>query len=305
MACRGRPHRRSGCRGRSQGARGAARAPAEVRRLVVPQGQARPGRARHDGGRPRGRRGDRARRTPRAAAVDAGVRRPQRATGTKHVHYWVGRVVGRRRRLGVPAERGDRRGRVGPARRGRAAADLPARPGDARGVPRRCRKTHPLVVLRHGKARPRKAWTGDDRQRPLADEGELQAERLVPVLGGVRRRAGWSARPARAAGRPSAPYADVAELDVEVTDDAVRGGRDAGRRWRSSCTSCSQRTEPAVLCTHRPVLPDVVRRPRGRRPEARARRDAGRAPPSRAGRRGWSTHQASGSRSAAPRGSFT
>ena len=34
-------------------------------------------------------------------------------------------------------------------------------------------------------ARPsaRKAWSGDDRKRPLDDDGELQAEQVVPVLG--------------------------------------------------------------------------------------------------------------------------
>ena len=47
---------------------GAARAPAAVRRLVVPQGQARPGRARDRRRGPRGGRGDRAARAARAAA---------------------------------------------------------------------------------------------------------------------------------------------------------------------------------------------------------------------------------------------
>ncbi len=44
------------------------------------------------------------------------------------------------------------------------------------------RKTHTLVVLRHGEARSRKAWRQDDRLRPLLQHGRLQAQKLVPVL---------------------------------------------------------------------------------------------------------------------------
>src|SRR6476619_3202467 len=44
------------------------------------------------------------------------------------------------------------------------------------------RKTHALVVLRHGTARSRRAWRHDDRLRPLVRAGLAQAEQLVPLL---------------------------------------------------------------------------------------------------------------------------
>lgn len=40
----------------------------------------------------------------------------------------------------------------------------------------------PLVLIRHGSAGDREAWTGNDRERPLDERGRRQAERLVSAL---------------------------------------------------------------------------------------------------------------------------
>ena len=39
-----------------------------------------------------------------------------------------------------------------------------------------------LLLVRHGRARPRTGWAGDDRRRPLDDRGRRQAEGLVGLL---------------------------------------------------------------------------------------------------------------------------
>jgi 8-oxo-dGTP diphosphatase len=118
------------------------------------------------------------------------------------------------------------------------------------------RKTsHPLVVLRHGKAAPRKQWRGDDRERPLATEGELQAETVVPVLSayGVQRVLSSSSR---RCWTTVSPYADVADLEVEVTADLSE--EDATPEAVERIVhELLERREPVVLCTHRPVLPHV------------------------------------------------
>ncbi len=44
------------------------------------------------------------------------------------------------------------------------------------------RKTWALVVLRHARARSRKAWKDDDHHRPLLLAGGAQAQRLIPLL---------------------------------------------------------------------------------------------------------------------------
>jgi 8-oxo-(d)GTP phosphatase len=117
------------------------------------------------------------------------------------------------------------------------------------------KKSHPLVVLRHGKSRSRKKWKKDDRERPLSRVGLTQSEQLVPVLGayGVRRVLSSSSR---RCWTTVSPYADVAGLDLQVTRDLSE--EDASRRAVTRHVHrLLERPEPAALCTHRPVLPYV------------------------------------------------
>jgi 8-oxo-dGTP diphosphatase len=117
------------------------------------------------------------------------------------------------------------------------------------------KNTRALVVLRHGNARSRKAWRGDDRLRPLLKTGSVQAERVVPLLAAYDATTLWSSSSTRCV-QTLAPYADLTGWKLRTTDglaeedatpESVRGlvddllGRDGG----------------AVLCTHRPVLPWV------------------------------------------------
>ena len=53
-----------------------------------------------------------------------------------------------------------------------------------------------------------------------------------------------------------APYADVAGLDVEVTDDLSEEDV-TPEKVEVLVHEILERTEPTVLCTHRPVLPLV------------------------------------------------
>ena len=117
------------------------------------------------------------------------------------------------------------------------------------------KRSHPLVVLRHGKAVPRKAWKGEERQRPLAEAGERQAQLLAPVLAayGVRRVVSSSSR---RCWTTLSPYVDGADLDLHVTTSLSE--QDATRRSvREHVTRLLENDEPSVLCTHRPVLPWV------------------------------------------------
>ncbi len=117
------------------------------------------------------------------------------------------------------------------------------------------KKSTPLVVLRHGKAESRKKWSGDDRERPLTSLGELQSEQVVPVLGayGVRRVLSSSSR---RCWTTVAPYADVADLELEVSADLSQ--EDATEQGvERHVHRLLEAAEPAVLCTHRPVLEHV------------------------------------------------
>ena len=79
------------------------------------------------------------------------------------------------------------------------------------------RRSTPLVVLRHAKALARSGWPGDDRERGLTEQGGLQAEEVVPLLGayGVARVVSSSSR---RCWTTVAPYADVVATEVEVHD---------------------------------------------------------------------------------------
>jgi len=117
------------------------------------------------------------------------------------------------------------------------------------------KKTCPLVVLRHGHARSRKAWRGDDRERTLDKSGDYQAEVVVPLLAAYGVTVVLSSSSTRCWSTLT-PYADVADLDIEVT--RMLSEEDASEaKVAEQVQGLMARKEPAVLCTHRPVLPWV------------------------------------------------
>ena len=119
----------------------------------------------------------------------------------------------------------------------------------------RRRKTRALVVLRHGRARSRKAWRQDDRRRPLLQVGRRQAELLVPVLAAydvTRIVSSSSARCVETVG----PYADTTGWKIELEDGLSQEDATARSVVRIVDDLLTDDAS-AVLCTHRPVLPSV------------------------------------------------
>jgi len=175
---------------------------------------------------------------------------------TKTVHYWVARVVGdddvserepddevdtlawvdwdeAARRLTYPHDR--------------VTLD------EARELRRR---TRTLVVLRHGEALPRREWTGDDRRRPLLENGIAQAERLAPVLDAYGVTTVVSSSSTRCV-QTVEPYASAAGRPLQLLDalseeDATAAG------VATVVAQLMDEARHAVLCTHRPVLPWVL-----------------------------------------------
>ena len=197
-----------------------------------PKGKLDPGRARHDGGRPRGGRGDRSRRTPRAAAVHAGVRpsataRPGTSTCTTG---WRGSWA----TTTCPTyrfERGDRRRSSGCRSTTRQpAADLPPRPRDARRGGRPAQEEQPA---RRAPARQGDPAQGLDRRRPPAPAAPRR--RAAGRAGGAGAR-----RLRRAAGR---------QLDQQAVP-----GRRSGRT--PTCSTWTSRR--ARSCPRRTSTPDAV-----------------------------------------------
>jgi 8-oxo-dGTP diphosphatase len=176
-------------------------------------------------------------------------------TRDKVVHYWAGRLVGGDDVSTYRPNEEIDDVRWVPLDK---AAKLLTYPRDRRTLEKAAalrKRSNALVVLRHAKATPRKEWTEDDRERPLNDVGLLQSERLVPVLAayGVQRILSSSSRRCWST---LSPFADVSELDLEVT----RGLTEEDASPRSVTRHVHRllgKPEPTVLCTHRPVLPQV------------------------------------------------
>ena len=119
--------------------------------------------------------------------------------------------------------------------------------------------TFAIIALRHGKATPPGSWPGSDASRPLTERGVLQAATVVPTL------QAW--RPRRIVTSPAvrcvstvAPLAAATGIkpkhEPRISQDAFEEGTNlvrevVGKRVRSR--------KSAVLCSHGPVLPEILR----------------------------------------------
>jgi 8-oxo-dGTP diphosphatase len=118
------------------------------------------------------------------------------------------------------------------------------------------KKTRALVVLRHGKARSRKAWKDDDRRRPLLDLGNTQAQRIVPVLAAFDVQAVHTSSSTRCV-ETVLPYSHTTGWPLTTYDSLSEEGADP-EAIRSLVASLLESRQGAVLCSHRPVLPEIL-----------------------------------------------
>ncbi len=118
--------------------------------------------------------------------------------------------------------------------------------------------TYPLIVVRHGHARPRNVWGREDAERPLVSAGRAQATHLKETL------AAW--RPEKILSSPWVrcvqtvqPYAAGASLKVrtkgKLSEDGHRKDRAGTARLISKQIG---KGVPLLICTHRPVLGTVL-----------------------------------------------
>lgn len=200
------------------------------------------------------------------------ARYPVNGGQEKRVRYWAGTVVGGHGRLEheiddlawLPVRRA--RDRLSyPRDREQLDAVVAAFDGGRLDV-------WPLLVLRHTEAVGRGSWTADDRERPLTRAGVRRARELVDLLDA------WA--PTRLLSSPSVrcaeslrPYAEAHGLRLVTkrslseegyVDRPTRAGRHLDRLLDAG--------EPACLCTHGPVLPDLLHRLAERAEPAVARR---------------------------------
>ncbi|WP_107705291.1 NUDIX hydrolase [Nocardioides allogilvus] len=117
------------------------------------------------------------------------------------------------------------------------------------------RKTRAIVVLRHGRARSRASFKGDDRRRPLLLAGESEAQRLVPVLAAFDTTEIYSSSSVRCVATVT-PYVHTTGWPLHSYDE-LSEEEAALPAVGELVAKLFAADSSAVLCTHRPVLPTV------------------------------------------------
>jgi len=118
--------------------------------------------------------------------------------------------------------------------------------------------TWPLVIVRHGKALSRKRWHGQDPLRPLDARGRERAEALVPILAayGVTR---VVTSPSVRCLDTVLPYAVTARQKPRLHAGlSEEGFAEQPALAPYHLTRLLERGEPAVVCSHGPVLPVLL-----------------------------------------------
>ncbi|MFW6092301.1 MAG: NUDIX hydrolase, partial [Actinomycetota bacterium] len=118
--------------------------------------------------------------------------------------------------------------------------------------------TRPLVILRHTEAVARRAWGRADAQRPLTAAGAGAARRLVAPLSAfepVRIESSDAVRCTDTV-RPYATHHDrTITVEPALSED---GHRAAPGRVAALVHKLIASGEPTLVCSHRPVLPDLL-----------------------------------------------
>ncbi len=119
-------------------------------------------------------------------------------------------------------------------------------------------KTFAVIALRHGKAVPPGSWDGPDSTRPLLHRGIDQAASVAPAIAAYR--------PARLVSSPATrclatiePLAALTGLPVKTATDISQDAfENDDARVRSLVRRRLAKGRTVVLCSHGPVLPDIV-----------------------------------------------
>ena len=183
---------------------------------------------------------------------------------TKEVHYWAAKVVGGNGRLEHEIDEV----RWVDVRTANDLLDYARDREQLLALVRADRaeelKTWPLAIVRHTKAVPRGKWPGDDTVRPLDAVGRAQARTVAAVLDayGVTRVVSSSSTRCRATVEPYAVSSGLRlRLRTSLSEEGFTQRPEGALRQLDKLLN---RAEPAVVCTHGPVIPSLLERLRAR-----------------------------------------
>lgn len=118
-------------------------------------------------------------------------------------------------------------------------------------------RTFPVILLRHAKAVPSHAWTGEDETRPLTARGQAQASQLVPILAAYSPHSlvTSTAVRCRATVAPFAESVTVVPVSERVLSQSAAPLDGEIRELVAENLSSGIGT---VFCSHSPVMPELV-----------------------------------------------
>lgn len=118
--------------------------------------------------------------------------------------------------------------------------------------------TVPLIILRHAKARSRATWKDGEASRPLLTEGNAQAEALPKLLRAFGAKLVYSSPWTRCLST-IAPYAQRTSVKVKTRPEFTEAANaNKPNATKNALEAIVQLGKPAVVCTHRPVLPTMI-----------------------------------------------
>lgn len=119
-------------------------------------------------------------------------------------------------------------------------------------------ETFALVCLRHGKAAPHPGWDGPDSTRPLTSRGREQAASAASTAAAFGPARLFSSTATRCQ-ETIAPLAELTELPVTLKNGVSQDAYyDGGGRVASFVAKRLAAGVSAAVCSHGPVLPDVL-----------------------------------------------
>lgn len=180
---------------------------------------------------------------------------------TKHVTYWAARVPGRPHPRPPRPREVDATSWVEPAeadrlltRRGDRAQLAALVTAHAEGS----LDTWPLVVVRHGHARPKQVWGHADAERPLVEVGLRQARELAPLLEAFAPVRVFSS-PWERCLQTVHPFLEASGARLKTKNRLSEDGhRRDPAKVAALVTKLLGKGRPVAVCTHRPVLPTVL-----------------------------------------------
>jgi 8-oxo-dGTP pyrophosphatase MutT (NUDIX family)/phosphohistidine phosphatase SixA len=119
--------------------------------------------------------------------------------------------------------------------------------------------TRAVVIARHGKARSRATWPGTELDRPLTPVGVQQSATLIPVLSafGVTDIVTSHWERCRAT---IEPYAEATAITPRESVHLTEAEHDSSpERVAAEVDGLLRSGRDVVVCTHRPVLPTVLK----------------------------------------------